>query len=89
MLNLTVIPFQGFVFVSNYGKPKPEPQRHNFQTTFFFFFLSFFPSELAATAASILIAGISFHLHEVNNLEAKQVFATTSDLRRQRNTDNV
>lgn len=79
MLNLTVIPFQGFVFVSNYGKPKPEPQRHNFKTTFFF------PSDLAAAAVSILIASISFHLYNVNNLEAKRSFATTSDLRGQRN----
>jgi len=49
MLNLTVIPFQGFVFVFNYGKPKPEPQRHNFKTVSP-------PSGLAAAAANILMA---------------------------------
>ena len=48
MLNLTVIPFQGFIFVVNYGKPKPEPPRHSFKTVSP-------PSGLAAVAANTLV----------------------------------
>lgn len=71
MLSLTVILFQGSVFVANYGKPKPGPKRDHFKTFFFFLF------ELAA-ASSVLIRWASLHLYYFNSWKANQFFATMS-----------